>query len=111
MYENFDFYKAEKFLKKTKQGEYIVKAVDGLLPYYETDILDMIEHLQYCKYYMIEKLYCLIMQEMDYDVPFTLDELIRCIVNYPKKRYKVYNSKAYDYVSKLYKRLLVLYPF
>lgn len=111
MYENFDFYKAEKFLKKTKQGEYIVKAVDGLLPYYETNILDMIEHLQYCKYYMIEKLYCLIMQEMDYNVPFTLDELIRCIVNYPKKRYKGYNSKAYDYVSKLYKRLLVLYPF
>lgn len=50
MYENFDFYKAKKFLKKTKQSEYIVKAVDGLLPYYETDILDMIEHLQYCNY-------------------------------------------------------------
>lgn len=111
MHENFDFYKAKKFLKKTKQGEYIVKAVDGLLPYCEAYILDMIEHLQYCNYYMIEKLYCLIMQEMDYCVPFTLDELIRCIANYPKKRYKGYSSKTYDYVSKLYKRLLELYPF
>ena len=48
---------------------------------------------------------------MDYDVPFTLDELFKCIANYPKKKYKEYNPKAYDYVSKLYKRLLVLYPF
>lgn len=111
MYGNFDFYKAEKFLKKTKQSEYIVKAVVGLLPYCEADILNMIERLQYCNYYMVEKLYCLIMQEMDYKVPFTLDELFRCIVNYPKKKYKSYSSKAYDYVSKLYKRLLALYPF
>lgn len=111
MYGNFDFYKAEKFLKKTKQSEYIVKAVVGLLPYCEADILNMIEHLQYCNYYMIEKLYCLIIQEMDYNVPFTLDELFRCIVNYPKKEYKSYSSKSYDYVSKLYKRLLALYPF
>lgn len=111
MYEDFDFYKAENFLKKTKQCKYIVKAVEGLLPYYETDILDMIEHLQYCNYYMIEKLYCLIMQDMDYDVPFTLDELFKFIANYPKKKYKEYNPKAYNYVSRLYKRLLVLYPF
>lgn len=111
MFGNFDYYKAEKFLKKTKQCKFIVKAVDGLLPYYETDILDMIEHSQYCNYYMIEKLYCLIMQDMDYDVPFTLDELFKCIANYPKKKYKEYNPHAYEYVSKLYKRLLELYPF
>ena len=111
MYEDFDYYKAKEFLKRTNQCKYIVKAVDGLLPYYETDILDMIEHLQYCNYYMIEKLYCLIMQDMDYDVPFTLDELFKCIANYPKKKYKEYNPHAYEYVSKLYKRLLELYPF
>lgn len=33
---------------------------------------------------MIEKLYCKIMQDMDYEVPFTLEELLICIKNYPK---------------------------
>ena len=111
MYEDFDYYKAKEFLKRTNQCKYIVNAVEGLLPYYETDILDMIEHIQHCNYYMVEKLYCLIMQKMDYNVPFTLLELCKCIVNYPKKNYEKYNPHAYEYVSKLYKRLLQLYPF
>ena len=110
MFENFDFYKAKQFLLKTNQCEWIIQGVTGLDPYYETDILDMIENIIPCNYYMIEKLYCLIMKELDYDVPFTLLELIHCIKYYPKKKYKGFNKSAYDYVKVLYKKLLYLYP-
>jgi len=110
MFYNFDFYKAKNFLKRTHQSEYIIKAVDSLLPYHELDILDMIEHIQLCHYFMIEKLYCIIIQEMDYNVPFIIIELYECIRNYPKRKYKGYNQKAYEYVENLYHKLLRLYP-
>lgn len=110
MYEDFDFYRAGKFLEKTKQVKFITQAVTGLLVYNEIQILEMIESERPCNYYMIEKLYCLIMQEMNYDVPFTLVELHDCIKNYPKKRFKGFNKKAYRYVKKLHERLQYLYP-
>ncbi len=87
MFENYDFYKASQFLAKTNQCKWIIQGVTGLLQYDEIDILDTIEKLKPCNYYMIEKLYCKIMQEMDYEVPFTLDELLICIKKYPKSKY------------------------
>ena len=42
MYENYDFYKALRFLEKTKQPDWIVKGVTGQLVYMELDFLDMI---------------------------------------------------------------------
>ena len=110
MFDNFNFYKAKKFLEKTKQCKFIVQAVNGLKPYYETDVLDMIEHVIPCEYYTLEKLYCMIMQEMNYKVPFTLEELIDCIKNCPKKGDEHFNDKAYSYLKALYERLLMLYP-
>lgn len=109
MYENFNFYKAEKFLLETKQIPYIIQAVNGLLQYNEIEVLDIIEHKRICNYYMIEKLYCLIMQEKDYNVPFTLHELIECTLHYPSKSYKSYNEYAYNYLTALHKRLSILY--
>ena len=50
------------------------------------------------------------MQDMDYEVPFTLDELLICIKNYPKKKFKGFNKKVYSYVKNLYESLLYLYP-
>lgn len=110
MYENYDFYKALQFLKRTGQPDYIVKGVTGQLVYMELDVLDMIEKKKFLNYFMIEKLYCKIMQDMGYNVPFTLNELMWCIAYYPKKKQKLYNDKAYEYVDNLYKRLLILYP-
>ena len=110
MFEDYDFYKASQFLSKTNQCKWIIQGVTGLLQYDEMDILDAIEKLKLCNYYMIEKLYCKIMQDMDYDVPFTLDELLICIRNYPKRKFKGINKKAYSHVKKLYERLLYLYP-
>lgn len=110
MYENYDFYKALQFLKRTRQPDCIVKGVTGQLVYMELDVLEMIEKKKFLNYFMIEKLYCKIMQDMDYNVPFTLNELMWCIAYYPKKQQKLYNDKVYEYVDNLYKRLLVLYP-
>ena len=111
MYSNYDFYKANQFLEKTNQPKYILGGVTGLLQYDEIDILDMIEDVKPCNYFMIEKLYCKIIQDMDYNVPFTIEELFYSIKHYPKKNYKKFNQCAYDYVKTLYKRLLFLYPF
>lgn len=110
MFEDYDFYKASQFLAKTNQCKWIIQGVSGLLQYDEIDILDTIEKLKPCNYYMIEKLYCKIMQEMNYDVPFTLNKLLICIINYPKREFKGINKKAYHHVKNLYKRLLYLYP-
>lgn len=110
MFEDYDFYRASQFLAKTNQCKWIIQGVTGLLQYDEIDILDTIEKLKPCNYYMIEKLYCKIMQDMDYEVPFTLEELLLCIKNYPKRRFKGFNKKAYCYVKNLYERLLYLYP-
>jgi len=105
MYENFNFYKAEKFLIETKQVPYILEAVPASLKYDEFEVLQNLEHKKICNYYMIEKLYCLIIQEMDYYVQFTLDELIECIKHFPSRFYKKYNEHAFNYVSELYKKL------
>ncbi len=110
MFEDYDFYKASQFLIKTNQCKWIIQGVTGLLQYDEKDILDTLEKLKPCNYYMIEKLYCKIMQDMEYEVPFTLDELLICIKNYHKKKFKGFNEKAYSYVKNLYGRLLYLYP-
>lgn len=108
MYRNFDYYKALEFLYRTKQPDWIVKGVTGLLRYNEFYILEMIEKKRFLNYFMIEKLYCKIMQDMNYEVPFTLDELLWCITNYPKKK-KVHNEYVYEYVNNFYKRLISLY--
>lgn len=108
MYENFNFYKAGKFLSETKQCPYNIQAVVGLLKYDEIEVLDIIEHKRILNYYMIEKLYCLIMQEKDYIVPFTLDELIECIRHYPNRFCKGFNEDAYNYLTALHKRLSTL---
>ena len=110
MFENFNYYKAEKFLLETKQYPYILQAVRGLRPYDEIELLDMIESKKPCDYYLIEKLYCKIMHEMNYNVPFSLEELFYCIKSYPKIYFKKFNQQAFEYVCALYKKLKCLYP-
>lgn len=110
MFEKFNLYKAEQFLLKTNQCPFIIQAVRGLRPYDEIEILDMIENKKPCEYYAVEKLYCIIMQEMNYDVPFTLEELLYNIKMYPRMSYRKYNKSAFEYVQALKERLCQLYP-
>ena len=119
MIENFDYEKGQEFLNKTKQPLNILKGVKNINPIDYKQLLtsltvedDEYGFMSFIGYHDEEQLYCRLIKNSNYNVPFTFIEL-RCaiklvnmlqhttkkktVVNKLKKA-GAYNQQAIDYV-------------
>ena len=127
MIENFDYEKGQEFLNKTKQPLNILKGVKNINPIdykqlWTSFTVDDDEYglMSFIGYHDEEQLYCKIMRDSDYSVPFSFIEL-RCaiklvnllqhttkkktVINKLKKS-GAYNQQAIDYANWLKDALL-----
>ena len=127
MIENFDYEKGQEFLNKTKQPLNILKGVKNINPIDYKQLLtnltvkdDENGLMSFIGYHDEEQLYCKLMKDSDYSVPFSFIEL-RCaiklvnllqhatkkktVINKLKKS-GAYNQQAIDYANWLKDALL-----
>ena len=127
MIENFDYEKGQEFLNKTKQPLNILKGVKNINPIDYKQLLtsltvkdDEYGFMSFIGYHDEEQLYCRLIKNSNYNVPFTFIEL-RCaiklvnmlqhttkkktVVNKLKKA-GAYNQQAIDYANWLKDALL-----
>ena len=120
MIENFDYEKGQEFLNKTKQPLNILKGVKNINPIDYKQLLtnltvkdDEYGFMSFIGYHDEEQLYCRLIKNSNYNVPFTFIEL-RCaiklvnmlqhttkkktVVNKLKKA-GAYNQQAIDYAN------------
>ena len=129
MISNFDYVKGQEFINKTQQFPYILKGVRNINSISYLAILKTMENksldetVMFLSYYDTEQLYCKIIRDRNYNVPFTLDELLFCVcfMKYLKqscknkkrhllaKQCERYNPQAYLYARKLRSKLLKEY--
>lgn len=118
MIENFDYEKGQEFLNKTNQPLHILKGVNNINPIDYKQLLtnltvkdDEYGLMSFIGYHDEEQLYCRLIKNSNYNVPFTFIEL-RCaiklvnmlqhttkkktVVNKLKKA-GAYNQQAIDY--------------
>lgn len=118
MIENFDYEKGQEFLNKTNQPLHILKGVNNINPIDYKQLLtnltvkdDEYGLMSFIGYHDEEQLYCRLIKNSNYNVPFTFIEL-RCaiklvnmlqhttkkktVVNKLKKS-GAYNQQAIDY--------------
>lgn len=118
MIENFDYEKGQEFLNKTNQPLHILKGVNNINPIDYKQLLtnltvkdDEYGLMSFIGYHDEEHLYCRLIKNSNYNVPFTFIEL-RCaiklvnmlqhttkkktVVNKLKKA-GAYNQQAIDY--------------
>ena len=127
MIENFDYEKGQEFLNKTKQPLHILKGVNNINPIDYKQLLtsltvedDEYGLMSFIGYHDEEQLYCKLMRDSDYSVPFSFIEL-RCaiklvnllqhttkkktVINKLKKA-GAYNQQAINYANWLKDALL-----
>ena len=127
MIENFDYEKGQEFLNKTKQPQNILKGAKNINPIDYKQLLtnltvkdDENGLMSFIGYHDEEQLYCKLMKDSDYSVPFSFIEL-RCaiklvnllqhatkkktVINKLKKS-GAYNQQAIDYANWLKDALL-----
>ncbi len=86
MIENFDYIKGQEFLNKTEQPLNILKGVKNINPIDYKQLLtsltvkdDEYGLMSFIGYHDEEQLYCKLMRDSDYSVPFSFIEL-RCAI-------------------------------
>lgn len=127
MIENFDYEKGQEFLNKTEQPLNILKGAKNINPIDYKQLLksltvedDEYGLISFIGYHDEEQLYCKLMRDSDYSVPFSFIEL-RCaiklinllqhttkkktVINKLKKA-GAYNQQAIDYANWLKDALL-----
>lgn len=127
MIENFDYEKGQEFLNKTEQPLNILKGAKNINPIDYKQLLtsltvedDEYGLMSFIGYHDEEQLYCKLMRDSDYSVPFSFIEL-RCaiklvnllqhttkkktVINKLKKA-RAYNQQAIDYANWLKDALL-----
>jgi hypothetical protein len=129
MISNFDYVKGQEFINRTQQYPHILKGVRNINSINYLAILKTMENksldetVMFLSYYDTEQLYCKIIMDFNYNVPFTLDELLFCFcfMKYLKqscknkkrhllaKQCKRYSPQAYLYARKLRSKLLKEY--
>ena len=119
MIDNFNLDKAKQFIEKTKQSPFILRGAYNSNSIDEMNIINNIDDYDpqwflFHTYYDQEQLYCKLMRDNEYWLPFTLEELnaafqlLAIELHQPNKRLrfiktiksrKLFNRKAYEYVK------------
>lgn len=127
MIENFDYAKGQEFLNKTEQPLDILKGVKNINPIDYKQLLtnltvkdDEYGLMSFIGYHDEEQLYCNLMKNSNYNVPFTFMEmrcaikLVNILQHTTKKKTAInklkkagaYNQQAIDYANWLKDALL-----